>query len=84
MNWDDPIERRKLLEAIGVEQYNARIREHHKASVISTVNGYNIRPVNTRYGKLFAVENTNSAFATLAEAENFARNEKSNGENHDH
>jgi hypothetical protein len=72
MNWDDPAERLALIERVGVDEYNRLIQQHFKDSVVLTVNGHGIRPVQTRFGRLYQVGNTGTAFATLAEAEKFA------------
>jgi hypothetical protein len=74
MNWDDPAERAALIERVGIDEYNRLHAEHIAQSVVSTVNGYPIRPVSARgVGRLFAVGGTESAFMTLAQAEAFAR-----------
>jgi hypothetical protein len=73
MNWDDPTERFALIERVGHEEYNRLFAEHQKASVIATVAGHAIRPVGSRFGRLFAVGGTDRAFATQREAEQYAR-----------
>lgn len=72
MNWDDPAARLALIERVGPDEYNRMLKLHHDASVIKTVNGHAIRPVASRFGRLFAVGKTGTAFATLAQAEEFA------------
>lgn len=72
IDWDDPAARLRLVENVGPEEYNRRLKEHHDKSVVATVNGYGIRPVNTRWGRLFHVDGLNSAFYTLDEATAFA------------
>jgi len=73
IDWDDPVARLRLIESIGVDAYNAAMKEHLRTSVIKTVNGHDIRPVQTRFGRLFMVADTDRAFATLDEAEAFAK-----------
>lgn len=73
MDWDDPAARAELIERVGVEEYNRQHAAHMKASVVATVNGHDIRPVGSRWGRLFMVGGTGSAFRTLAEAEAFAK-----------
>jgi hypothetical protein len=75
MNWDDPAARGRLLEQIGADAYNERLKKHQEASTIETVNGYAIRPVASRFGRLFAVAGTNKAFPTLDQAKDFARSQ---------
>ena len=72
MNWDDPAERLALIERVGIEEYNRQTREHLEASIVSRVGGHAIRPVGSRFGKLFAVGDTGKAFANQAAAEQFA------------
>jgi ribosomal protein L12E/L44/L45/RPP1/RPP2 len=73
MNWDDPAARLHLIDRVGLQEYNRQIEEHNAKSVVQTVNGHAIRPVLTRFGRVFAVGATGKAFATLAEATAFAR-----------
>lgn len=73
MDWDDPAERSALIERVGPQEYNRQFAEHRKSSVISTVAGHEIRPVGSRFGRLFAVGGTDRAFATQKEAEQYAK-----------
>jgi hypothetical protein len=73
MNWDDPAARLALIERVGAAEYNRRLLEHQRASTIAVVNGYSIRPVGSRFGTLYHVDGTNTAFAALVEAEAFAK-----------
>ena len=73
MNRDDPAEGFKLIERIGVDEYIRLVREHDRASVVATINGHEIWPVQTRFGQLYVVGGTERAFSTLAEAEACAR-----------
>lgn len=75
MNWDDPIARARLIEQVGAEEYNRQFEAHLAASVVADVNGHKIRPVATRFGRLFQVGNTGAAFYTLDEAKRFAEQE---------
>lgn len=71
-NWDDPASRLALIESVGHVEYARLQKEHFKRSTVATVNGHDIRPVMTRFGRLFQVGGTDMAFATLAEAKAFA------------
>lgn len=73
MNWDDPAERLALAERVGHEEYHRQLKQHLDASVVSRVGGHAIRPVNTRFGRLFHVGETDKAFGTQDEAEQYAR-----------
>jgi hypothetical protein len=68
MDWNDPAARFRLAERVGTDEYNRQFAAHHAARVIETVNGHPIRPVQTRFGRLFAVGGTTMAFATIEQA----------------
>ena len=68
MNLDTPEGRYAASQALGHEGYNAAMAAHHKANSVATVNGYNLRWVNTRFGNLCNVDGTNVAFRTVEEA----------------
>lgn len=63
IDWNDPLARYHLVEAVGIEEYNRRIQAYLDANPI--------RPVSTRFGTLYAVGKTGKAFATRHEAEQF-------------
>jgi hypothetical protein len=75
-NWDDPEDRLRHIERVGVDRYGADLREHQRKSVIKTVNGYDIRTMNTRFGQLYLVAGLGVAFAKLWEAEDAAKKHK--------
>jgi len=72
INWDNPAERFRLAETVGTEEYNRLFEEHFKQSIVCSVNGYGIRPVNSRFGRLFAIVGTTRAFSDLEEAKAYA------------
>jgi hypothetical protein len=72
MDWNDPEERAALIERVGPQRYNALQARELNAATIVRVNGFAIREVGSQFGRLFAVDGTNSAFKTLAEAKAFA------------
>jgi hypothetical protein len=76
MDWDNPTERYQLIERLGIDGYNAALAARQRQSTLATVNGYAIREINSRFGRLFAVGGTDKAFCTRAEAEAFARGER--------
>ncbi len=53
MNRDDPAEGFALIELIGADEYNRLVREHDRASIVATMNGHEIWPVQTRFGRLY-------------------------------
>jgi hypothetical protein len=61
-----------LIERLGAEEYSRLLAEPHRGSTVATVNGYSIRQVQTRFGRLYVVEGTERAFSTLAQAKDFA------------
>ena len=64
MNWDSPEERFALIERVGIEEYNRQITAHLNALP-------SIYPVQSRFGTLWAVKGTTSAFSTREAAEQF-------------
>lgn len=73
INWDDPVERAGLIERVGPTEYNRLFEEHRAKSVVAVENGYKIRPVPSRFGRLYQVDGTGKAFITLQEARTFAQ-----------
>jgi len=53
--------------------YSRLLQERHARSTVMFVGGYRIRRIKTRFGDVYAVIGTNSAFGTLAQAEAHAR-----------
>ena len=79
IDWDDPSARCALIEKVGIDEYNRLVTKHIKDSIIEVVNGRSIRPINTRFGRLFAVSEPHSgastqAFSTLERARAYANN----------
>jgi uncharacterized protein YeaO (DUF488 family) len=72
MDWDDPASRYALIEQIGPEAYNKALEDHIKETTVAVVGGHAIRPVGSRFGRLFQVGNTEYAFQTLPQAEKHA------------
>jgi hypothetical protein len=59
-------------QQLSTAAYNRAMADHIAKSVIETVNGHGIRPVQTRFGRLFHVGTTGSAFRTIDQAREFA------------
>ena len=72
INWDDPTARAALIERVGPKGYNEAFEKHVKDTTVNTVGGHAIRPIGTRFGRLFQVGNTGSAFYKQEQAEEFA------------
>lgn len=69
IDWSDPVARLRLIESVGIDEYNKRIEEHLRASVVVTAGGREIREIKTpQYGKLYNVSGLNVAFRTVREA----------------
>ena len=64
-DWSNPIASAQLIQEVGASEYNRLFAEYRKANVIDTVNGYGIEPVQTGFGRLFAVVGTDMAYQTL-------------------
>ena len=73
IDWDDPIERLALIRRVGPDEYNRLHADYRAKSIVSTVAGHAIRPVGTRFGRLYHVGDTKKAFSTLAQAEDYAK-----------
>lgn len=73
IDWDDPAARFGLIERVGVAEYNRLHEEHRRQTVIATVNGWDIRTVGSRFGRIFTVDGTGKGFSTQDEAEAYAR-----------
>ena len=76
MNWNDPEQRLALIERVGSDEYSRLHREEMQRQTIRTVNGYPLRYVSTRFGRLVAVDGTGRAFRKLDEAVAFAEKEE--------
>jgi hypothetical protein len=72
MNWNDPAARADLIEQVGPTEYHRLQAEQFDRETVATVNGHRIRPVQTRFGRLFFVSDTDRAFAELDEAKRYA------------
>lgn len=72
MDWDDPKARLALIENVGHAEYNRLLEQHIKQTVIKTVAGHNIRPISTRFGRLFQTGDGH-AFYKLDKAEDYAK-----------
>lgn len=72
INWDDPAERFRLIDQVGLEEYNRLHADYRKKSVVATVHGHDIWPINCRFGRLYHVGGTEKAFGTLKQATDFA------------
>jgi hypothetical protein len=68
MNWDDPAARAALIERVGPKEYERLQQEHFRESAVADVNGYRIRPVQTRFGRLFLIHEKGDAYRSLDDA----------------
>jgi hypothetical protein len=66
VDFNDPVARAKHIERVGSEQYSRDLAAWVERSAVAKVNGWVIRPVQTRYGRLYAVGDM--AFRTYEEA----------------
>lgn len=72
IDWNDPEARYRLGASIGAEAYARAQEAHFAATMVATVNGWGIRPVQCRFGRLFSVHGTGRAFSEQADAEQYA------------
>lgn len=69
MKLDTPEGRYAASQVLGPDGYNKAMADHIKASTVATVNGYSLRWVASRFGRLCSiVEAGGIAFRTLDEA----------------
>jgi len=77
MNWADPAERLALIRRVGVAEYQRLLNEygdeHRERTTVAVINGRSIWPVECKFGRVFAVQGSNIAFATLGGAIAHAR-----------
>lgn len=71
-NLSTPEGRHAAIEKLGPAAYSAAFEAYRTAAILTAMSGHAIRPVNTRFGRLFAVGDTGRAFATLNLARAFA------------
>jgi len=75
IDWNDPEQRLRHLERVGLAQYNLDLAAEHNRQIVETCNGHNIRMISTaRLGIMFMVEGTDLGSATLEGARVIARN----------
>jgi hypothetical protein len=72
IDWNDPVARARLIEAIGVDRYHEAQRKWLASITVKTIGGRAIRLFSTRFGRVYAVTYTRNGFATLEEAEAYA------------
>ena len=76
IDWSDPAARHRLIECVGPDEYNRLHAEEMARSTVATVNGHAIRKVQSRFGKLYQVGRTGTAFSAFEAAQNFASKKK--------
>jgi hypothetical protein len=75
-NWNDPAARNRLIERVGPEEYDRLHAEQTAGSTVAIVNGHAIRKVQSRFGKLYQVGTTGTAFSAFEAAKTFASKKK--------
>lgn len=76
IDWSDPAAHNRLIERVGHDEYNRLHAEQMARSTVATVNGHAIRKVQSRFGKLYQVGTTGTAFSALEAAKTFASKKK--------
>jgi hypothetical protein len=72
IDWNDPVARARLVEAIGAARYNEAHDQWLASITVKVVNGRSIFPFTSRFGRIYAVSGTTNAFQTLEQAEAYA------------
>jgi hypothetical protein len=72
----DPAARSRPIERVGPDEYNRLHVEQMAPSTVATINGHAIRKVQSRFGKLYQVGRTGTAFNAFEVAKNFAFKKK--------
>ena len=75
IDWSDPAARQRLIDLVGLDEYN-RLHAEQTARTVATVNGHAIRKVQYRFGQLYQVGTTGIAFSVFEAAKNFASKKK--------
>lgn len=75
MDWNDPAARGRLIERVGIDEYERQQAAHFRASTLAVVNGYGIRAVGSRFGTVYMVDGTGNGYTTLEAARAFATNQ---------
>ena len=68
IDWNDPVARARLIDRIGPAAYEKAQQENVAATALCVVNGYPLRPIQTRFGRLIQVYGDTRAFTTLEAA----------------
>ena len=76
IDWSDPAARHRLIECVGPDEYNRLHAEEMARSTVATDNGHAIHKVQSRFGKLYQVGRTGTAFSAFEAAKNFASKKK--------
>lgn len=75
MDWNDPAARGRLIERVGIDEYNRLQQEEFERQTVETVNGHAIRIVGSRFGRVYMVDGTDRGHQTLEGARKIARGE---------
>ena len=76
IDWSDPVAPHRLIECVGPDEYNRLYAEQMARSTVATVNGHAIHKVQSRFGKLYQVGTTSTAFSAFEAAKTFASKKK--------
>jgi hypothetical protein len=76
IDWSDPAARNRLIERVGPDEYDRLHAEQMARNTVAIVNGHAIRKVQSRFGKLYQVGTTGTAFSAFEAAKTFASKKK--------
>jgi hypothetical protein len=76
IDWSDPAARDRLIERVGPDEYERLHAEQMACCTVAIVNGHAIRKVQSRFGRLYQVGTTGTAFSAFEAAKTFASKKK--------
>lgn len=72
INWNDPAERLALIERVGVDEYTRQFEAYHRSRIVDRAGGRDIWPVDSGWGRIYAIEGLNRGFSKVEEAIRYA------------
>ena len=69
---DKPEDRLAFIDRFGIPAYNQAMKDKLEKDVVANENGYPIRSISTRFGRLYSVDNTGNAYKSLDDAKRYA------------
>lgn len=70
---DDSLARFEYIEKHGPQMFNKAMAIFHEKQAVANVNGYRIRAVMCRWGRLYTIDGLNKAYTNLDDAKSVCR-----------